>query len=186
MFNGKFIFSALILVFLFVVALWHMPDFILRGGELASHTFATSSLEVTAPENPSEKTYLVMRVIDGDTIEIEGEGRVRYIGINAPETVDPERRAECFGKEASVENNALVLGKRIIMTSDINDRDKYGRLLRYVFSDGRMVNAELVNGGFARAETNYPEVRYRNAFLDAEHSAKRNGLGLWSACPESL
>lgn len=124
----------------------------------------------------------VVRVIDGDTIEIEGGQKVRYIGMDAPETVDWQKAIGCFGEEASLENKKLVEGKEIEMEKDISETDKYGRLLRYVWQNGTMINETLVRGGYARLETIPPDVKYGQVFLAAENEARKKGLGLWKKC----
>lgn len=128
-------------------------------------------------------TLLVTDVIDGDTIEIEGGKRVRYIGINTPETVDPRKPVECFGKEASVENKRLVEGKRVRLEKDVSESDRYGRLLRYVYIDDVLVNDALVLNGFAHASTYPPDVKYQNIFRQSEAQAREKNLGLWAGCP---
>ena len=118
----------------------------------------------------------VIRIIDGDTIEIEGGERVRYIGINTPETV------ECFGLEATDRNEALVEGRIVGLERDVSEIDSFGRLLRYVYVDGVMVNELLVRKGYAKVSTFLPDVKYEDRFLAAEQEARYAGLGLWSAC----
>jgi len=124
----------------------------------------------------------VTRVIDGDTIEIEGGEKVRYIGMDAPETVDPRKPVQCFGKEASAENKQLVEGKEVELEKDVSETDKYGRLLRYVWLNGAMIDQELVQLGFARIETIPPDVKYEDIFKTAENSARTKNIGLWSKC----
>jgi endonuclease YncB( thermonuclease family) len=125
----------------------------------------------------------VIRVIDGDTIEIEGGERVRYIGMNTPETVDPRKPVQCFGVEASNENKELVEGKTVRLEKDISERDKYGRLLRYVFIGDIFINLELVKRGFAYADTIPPDIKYQDLFLKAQQSARSAKIGLWRVCP---
>ena len=125
----------------------------------------------------------VIRVVDGDTIEIEGGQKVRYIGINTPESVDPRRSVQCFGKEASEENKRLVDGKMVRLESDISETDKYGRLLRYVYVDNMFINETLVRKGFAQVSTYPPDVKYASLFAEAEQEAKNTSLGLWASCP---
>lgn len=125
----------------------------------------------------------VVRVIDGDTIEIEGGERVRYIGIDAPETVEPQKPVECFGPEASNKNKELVEGKTVRLEKDMTDRDKYNRLLRYVYVGENLINTELVQLGFARAWAYPPDVKYQNEINAAEQTAKKIKSGLWTACP---
>lgn len=132
---------------------------------------------------PTLGVVRLSRVIDGDTIEIEGGERVRYIGMNTPETVDPRRPVQCFGKEASNKNKELVEGKNVRLEKDVSERDKYGRLLRYVFLGARFINLELVNEGYAYADTFPPDVKYQEEFLNAQREARNAKRGLWSACP---
>ena len=125
---------------------------------------------------------MVARVIDGDTIEIEGGERVRYIGMDTPETVDPKKPVQCFGKEASEENRSLVEGKTVRLEKDTSDRDQYGRLLRYVYVGDTFVNLQLVSLGFARADAFPPDTKYQNRITTAKDAARSAGLGLWKTC----
>lgn len=130
---------------------------------------------------------LVTKVVDGDTIEIEGGKRVRYLGVDTPETKDPRRPVQCFGKEASNENKFLVEGKVVILQKDISETDKYNRLLRYVYlplEDSRalFINDYLIREGFAKALTYPPDVKFSERFLEAEREAKMNKEGLWGRC----
>jgi micrococcal nuclease len=132
---------------------------------------------------------LVSRVIDGDTIEVEIGGQeytVRYIGVNTPETVDPRRPVECFGREASDFNQKLVLRKTVGLEIDVSETDAFGRLLRYVWLDGDMVNATLVREGYAQAAAYPPDVKYQDVFLELQAEAAATGRGLWgAACEET-
>ena len=137
-------------------------------------------------------TARVVRAIDGDTIEVELDGRrsrVRYIGLNTPESVDPNRPVECFGKEASARNRTLVEGRVVRLERDSSDTDDYGRLLRYVWVEngGRevLVNEVLVREGFARSRTYRPDVARQQQLDAAQRAARNEGRGLWSACPVS-
>ncbi len=138
----------------------------------------------------SLQTYLVTRVIDGDTIDVlmAGENkRVRYIGIDTPETVHPSKSVECFGLEASNKNKELVAGKVVQLVKDISETDKYGRLLRYVYVDGLFVNQTLVQEGFANAYSFPPDIAQSEVFLQAEREAREGGIGLWGdVCAESV
>lgn len=130
---------------------------------------------------------LVTKVIDGDTIEIEGGQRVRYLGVDTPETVDPRKSVECFGKEAKNKNKELVEGKRVILEKDITDMDKYGRLLRYIYlplADGTklFVNDYLIREGFAKVLTIPPDVKFSEQFLEAQRQARERSLGFWKMC----
>ena len=121
-----------------------------------------------------EHTALVTHVIDGDTIEVEGGYRVRYVGIDTPE------RGEPYYWEALQANRNLVEGKKIRMEKDVEDKDKYGRLLRYVWIDNTMVNAELVKLGYAYSYSYPPNVKYQTYFLQMEKEAREHERGLWS------
>lgn len=132
----------------------------------------------------------VTKVVDGDTIEVNINGKifkVRYIGIDTPETKDPRRPVECFGKEASNENKKLVEGKEVILQKDVSNTDKYNRLLRYVYlllENGSLlfVNDYLIREGFATALTYPPDVKFTEQFLQAQQEAKMNKKGLWARC----
>lgn len=139
----------------------------------------------------NEGVFLIKRVVDGDTIELDdgpastrlGEAgeKVRYIGINTPESVDSERPVECFGKEATEFNKNLVEGKTVRLERDISDRDKYGRLLRYVYlEDGTFVNKMLVREGYAFVATYPPDIAKQDIFRKAEQLARSEKKGLWS------
>lgn len=154
---------------------------------------ATINFQDTPPSKP-HKTIIdktkptiglvhVARVVDGDTIEIEGGERVRYIGMNTPETVDPRRPVQCFGKEASNKNKELVEGNNVHLEKDISERDQYGRLLRYVFLGDQFINLEMVKQGYAYADTFPPDVKYQEEFLTAQRAARAAKRGLWSECP---
>ena len=105
---------------------------------------------------------------------------MRYIGINAPESVDPRRGAECFGKEASEFNKDLVEGKIVRLEKDISDRDKYGRLLRFAYlEDGTLANEALVREGYAFVATYPPDVAKKDMFRAAERKARDERKGLW-------
>jgi micrococcal nuclease len=130
------------------------------------------------------QTVKVTRVTDGDTIVLEGGIKLRYIGINAPESVDPRRPLQCFGKEASTRNRELVEGKLIQLEKDVNETDRYGRLLRYVYIDGMMINEQLVREGYAIASAYPPDVKHQEQLRAAERVARENKLGLWAACEQ--
>ena len=137
--------------------------------------------------NPTKDLFLVTRVIDGDTLELANGDRVRYIGVDAPETVHPNKTVECFGQEASSYNKQLVEGKWVRLEKDISDQDKYGRLLRYVYLNDEMVNLLLVTWGYAEGVTYPPDVKFAEDFLAAQTRARNDGRGLWSACgPQAL
>ncbi len=127
----------------------------------------------------------VIRVIDGDTIEVRiGRRReeVRYIGVDTPETVKPGTPVQCFGPRASAFNHRLLGGRRVRLVLGAERRDVYGRLLAYVRLGRRFVNAELVRRGLARSLTIPPNDLHAPLFRSLERAAGRRGAGLWGAC----
>lgn len=137
-------------------------------------------------------TVKIKAVIDGDTIDLVTGERVRYIGVDTPETKHPVKKVQCFGKEASEKNKELVLGKEVRLEKDVSDKDRYGRLLRYVYLPAGQVgvgdlfiNEFLARNGFAHAVTFPPDVKFSNLFLEAEREARENHRGLWApgVCP---
>lgn len=143
------------------------------------------STQTTASQSPNTQSVKVVRVIDGDTIELETGQKVRYIGINAPETVHPEKSLQCFGFEASNKNKELVEGKSVRLEKDVSETDKYGRLLRYVFLGNTSVNKFLVEEGYAYASTYPPDVKYQEVLNLAQQQAQEQKKGLWSDCSSS-
>ena len=137
----------------------------------------------TSPRPPAGSTIKVTRVIDGDTIEIEGGIRVRYIGMDAPESVDPRKPVQCFSAQAARKNKELVEGKDVQLEKDISETDRFGRLLRYVWIGDSMINRVLVTDGYASASTYAPNIKYQELMRVAEYEARAARRGLWSACP---
>lgn len=133
-------------------------------------------LPLWACSSPPE-TATVTRVIDGDTIIIDTGHRVRYIGIDTPE-VYPER--EAYGMEAWQANRQLVEGKQVRLERDVSDKDKYGRLLRYIYADDIFVNAELVRRGLAEAKAYPPDTKHQDLLEQVETEARRAGRGMWA------
>ena len=124
---------------------------------------------------------LVERVVDGDTIIVQGVGRVRLIGVDTPETVHPRRPVECFGKEASAFTKRLLEGRRARLEYDRERTDRYGRTLAYVYlPNGTFANAEIVRQGYGHAYTRFP-FRYLDEFRQHEREARRRERGLWGA-----
>ncbi len=119
----------------------------------------------------------VDRVIDGDTIVLSGGRRLRYIGLDAPEVGD---RPQHFGPEASAFNRRLLDGRKVHLEKDVSEEDRFGRLLRFVYADGILVNAELVREGYARAKAYPPDTRYTECFAALEQEAQDAGRGMWA------
>lgn len=127
----------------------------------------------------------VKRVVDGDTFETKEGDKVRLIGVNTPETVKPNSPVEKFGKEASAFTKGKLTGKKVILYADAGDKDKYGRLLRYVWIDGEpvMFNEILVRDGYANTMTIQPNVMFQKRFLQLEREAREGKKGLWADDP---
>lgn len=125
---------------------------------------------------------LVVRVVDGDTIHVrigDRTEKVRYIGVNTPELHHPRRGAQPGGREAAELNRQLVAGQRVRLELDVQERDRHGRLLAYVWIGDLMVNAELVRRGYAQVMTVPPNVRHQQLFREQERDARQAGRGLW-------
>jgi micrococcal nuclease len=137
-----------------------------------------------------DRTGRVVRVVDGDTVAVALDGRterVRYIGIDTPESVKPGAPVQCYAHKAAAENGRLVAHERVRLVLDVEPRDRFGRLLAYVYRvrDGLFVNDALVRGGFARTLTIAPNVRFAGRFRALAARARRAGRGLWNACSAS-
>ena len=128
------------------------------------------------------------RVVDGDTIDIAISGnteRVRLIGINTPETKHPTKGVECYGPEASAYTEQLLpKGTKLRVERDIEARDKYGRLLLYVYIENSnvFVNLDLVLQGYARPMVFEPNTAHKADFAQAATQAELRNVGLWQAC----
>lgn len=127
--------------------------------------------------------YLCTRVIDGDTIIVYINGKqekIRLIGVDTPETVHPLKPVEYFGKEASDFTRQMVEGKKVRLEYDWQRRDKYGRILAYVYlEDGTFLNAEIIKQGYGFAYTKYP-FKCLDEFRTYERTARDTEMGLWN------
>ena len=110
--------------------------------------------------------------------------RVRYIGVDTPESVEPGTPVQCYAKRAAAANAALVGGRSVRLVGDVEQRGRYGRLLAYVYRepDGAFVNARLVRDGYARTLAIAPNVAHAHQFAQLARTARQSGRGLWSAC----
>jgi micrococcal nuclease len=156
----------------------------------ASIAAASSDIERTGPTGKTTKAKVV-RIVDGDTIVVAYGGKqykVRYIGMDTPETVDPNSPVEWMGPQASAANSKLVAGKDVVLEKDVSEVDQYGRLLRYVWlkpaGKWLLVNLELVRRGFASVATFPPDVKYVDVYRAAERVARAAGVGLWGPTPQ--
>ena len=125
-------------------------------------------------DNSVYEQALVTTVIDGDTVDLVDGRRVRYLGIDTPES------GEYYAENATARNKELVEGKIIELQRGDRDQDEYGRLLRYVYVDGVFVNAELIAGGYAKAYIFDPDDRYSQILVQLEQYAKIRERGLWA------
>jgi micrococcal nuclease len=130
-----------------------------------------------------------VRVVDGDTVEVQVDHRAetaRLLGIDTPETVDPDAPVGCFGPEASARTKELLpAGTAVRMARDVEARDRYGRLLVYLtrVRDDLFVNRSLLADGFARPLSIAPNEAHRAELAAAAAEAQASGRGLWGACP---
>jgi micrococcal nuclease len=149
-----------------------------------SNTNSAQVVDVEATSTPAD-TFQVSRVIDGDTIVVNINGKnetIRLIGVNTPETVDPRKPVQCFGKEASNFVKNMLTGQSVRLQSDPtqSDRDKYGRLLRYVYLGDVLVDEELISSGYGFEYTYDVPYMYQKEFKASEAYARGGQLGLWS------
>lgn len=145
------------------------------------------SLDITKAKTATESQ--VIRIVDGDTIIVALNHKpetIRLLGINTPETVKPNWPVECYGPEASAHAKELLTDKIVRLESDPSqdDRDKYHRLLRYVFLNNTNFNESLVRDGYAHEYTFHVPYEYQKQFKADQKLAKKNKVGLWGACPK--
>jgi micrococcal nuclease len=140
----------------------------------------------TTPIN-SPGTYRVVSIEDGDTITVDMNKtieRIRFIGVDTPETQDPRVPVQCFGKAATTFTTSLIGNNPVRLEADSlnTNRDRYSRLLRYVYlPDGRLVNEEIIKAGYGFAYTLFPFEKLAT-FRDLERQAREQNIGLWAVC----
>lgn len=163
-----------------------IPVVILVAVALAAIWFHRHRADATLPA-----TATVVRVIDGDTIVVADSGghafRVRLLGMDTPETVDPRKPIQCFGPQASAYTKHLLTGRRVMLRYDRVLHDRYGRVLAYVYRDGAQplfVDADLVARGYARTLTIPPNTAHAAQLARLQSAAAVAGRGLWGACGE--
>lgn len=160
----------------------HVPAVSENGSKSAAAASRAPAAALSPP--PGGTSAIVERVIDGDTLDVlQGETivRVRLLGVDSPETVDPRKLPECFGKEASDFAKTILTGKRVSLETDLSQPlfDKYGRLLAYIFLGGELFNERLIAEGFAREYTYRTRYKHQADFRQAERRAQEAGKGLW-------
>ena len=167
---------------------------------LASCSGHRVNLSVQAPatlgaEPPGYEEAVVLRAVDGDTIEVEITARVagpgtgeaavgetydvRLVGIDTPESVSPREPVECFGREAAAATAALLEGATVKLVKDVEERDGFDRLLRYVYLGAELANARLVANGYAHAYAYPPNVRWSELLVQVQREARNDDRGLW-------
>lgn len=152
---------------------------------------ATQSGWLNSPVKKAQQNqpglYSISRFVDGDTIAVDMDGHeetIRFIGIDTPETHKPNTPVQCYGPEAAAFTKSLISSGKVRLQADNLDtnRDRYGRLLRYVYlPDGTLLEDKLVSEGYAFAYTQFPFEK-KQQIIDDETQAKTSGKGLWSAC----
>lgn len=185
----------LILLFLAVITLasggfdgYIKSSELVQTDVLSIHTVDSTTVETAKPipilPKQVGKNVLVKKVIDGDTIEYVESGnlhKVRMLGIDTPETVDPRKTVQCFGPEATAKSKELMQGKMVVLVADSrNQREKYGRELWYIYlTDGTFVNRYLIEEGFARATPTY-KFDFHDDFVNLEKESRIANKGLWN------
>jgi len=163
-----------------------MKDYSLSVGRVFLLAALLALLPTPVASQGDSTTVQVVRVIDGDTIQVccvfGDRVRVSYIGIDTPETHHPMKGVEYYGKEAAEANRKLVGGKTVRLEFDVEQFDKYGRTLAFVYlEDGTFVNAWLVENGYAMVMTVPPNVKHQELFLKLQRKAKEDRRGLWKS-----
>lgn len=178
----------LLVVIILIVPSSDKKEEVQTGQNLPSESPVVSNKAVVkVNQKPQESgTYAVVKIIDDDTLDLNINGkveRIRLIGMNTPETVDPRKPVECFGKEASNRAKELLIGKSVKIESDPAEdtRDKYDRLLLYIFlSDGTNFAKKMIMEGYAYEYTYDVKYKYQAEFKQAQKYAEDNKLGLWA------
>ncbi len=164
-----------------------MMPFVLAGVLLLAQRMGWVEQAGNSVQQSQPGLYAVTSFEDGDTITVDMNGtteRIRFIGVDTPETQDPRTSVQCFGKAASEFTKSLVGTSAVRLEADPQNtnRDRYNRLLRYVYlPDGRLVNAEIIRQGYGFAYVLFPFSKMEE-FRELERQAREQNLGLWSAC----
>ncbi|PLT33786.1 thermonuclease family protein [Bacillus sp. V5-8f] len=143
----------------------------------------SSKQEETNPDGVKLLSATVTNVVDGDTIDVKinnKEERVRLLLIDTPETKHPSKPIQPYGPEAFDHTKHELLGKQVGLEKDVSERDRYGRMLAYIWVDGELYNETLIKKGLARVATFPPDVKYVNRFIEKQKEAQKKGVGIWS------
>lgn len=145
--------------------------------------FACGYAEERASPACGEPTGIASKVLDGDTVDLRSGVRIRYLLVDAPEIAHSARQIpECYGNEATTLNTQLVLGREVTLEYDQQCKDRYDRLLAYVYIGDRMVNREIIARGFARLLVIPPNEKHAEELERLEADAREEGRGLWGDC----
>ncbi len=175
----KFVFAAVLVALLYylfqVTNQRQLPQSSIGPRPQVQITATPQPSVVPSPQAIKGEQRMVTRVIDGDTIVVEGDEKIRYIGMDTPE------KNECYFKEATDANKKLVEGKTVTLQYDIGHLDRYGRTLAYIYVDNIFANEQLLLDGYAQVETVQPNVKYAKQFLKDQQTAREQNKGLWSS-----
>ncbi len=172
-----------IIIIMVISFLIYLP---FRSGAISDFIGKTTAQQKIKSDELPENTYPVIKVIDGDTIDVlidNQKARVRLLGINSPESVDPRRPVECFGKESKKFLESIISGQVVELVTDPEkpNTDEYGRLLRYVYLGNQFVNQTLIDEGYAYEYTYHNEdYLFQDDFKQSEQTARSEEKGLWS------
>lgn len=153
---------------------------------LAAFLLLLTACGQPAAAQPARELVQVVKVVDGDTVDVMRDGqrtRLRLIGIDTPETVDPRKPVQCFGREASRHAHELLDGQTVGLELDPSqgERDRYGRTLGYLFlEDGRNFGEAMIRDGYAHEYRYARAYTYESSFKRAEQAARESGAGLWA------
>ncbi len=139
--------------------------------------------QIQGVESKNDSQYKVIKVVDGDTVELEKIGKVRLIGVDTPETVDPRKEVQCYGKEASEYTKSRLLNNYVSIEYDESQDsvDKYGRHLVYIYINEKNFNRQLIENGYAYEYTYKVPYKYQREFKEAQYNAQDTDKGLWGA-----
>ena len=177
----------ILLGFIAILSAFVAQDEFLNKTTVQNLDISTHSVPATPPLVANKPdTFVATRVVDGDTIIVLIDGvleKIRIIGVDTPETVDSRKSVQCFGRKASEFTKLLLENKTIWLEDDPTqgDRDKYKRLLRYVFlTDGTLVNQKIISEGYGHEYTYRIPYKYQTEFRSAERNAREYKKGLWA------
>lgn len=167
-----------VLLIILILLRYHKRQLLLPTAPESQNQGSTSKMAV-------EKAK-VIHIFDGDSIEIEGGKRIRLIGIDTPELDVKENTPDCFATESAKITKQLLENQIVELEKDKEDTDKYGRLLRYVYTDGVFINEFLLQQGYGRRISIPPNTRYWKELDAAEKEAKEGKRGLWGKCRSDI